>query len=245
MLIMQFVSRNEWDARPPRYTNALNLSQVDKFIVHYSGAARSQTVRSIQNYSMDTKGYSDIDYNYIVKDGLVYVGRGDNKGGHTLDNNSFSYGVCIVGQDGDATQADFDAVAELYDYLCEHVSRTLRAMGHRDANPGQTDCPGNQIENWVMAGMPHSEDGGMNMTVVVHEPDQGWWYGNGDWWKGCRDEAHLMAATRAFGPVRELVKGDFAQLGIPPGDEPGTGTGTYESLVGKDLIITARVTHAL
>lgn len=244
MLIMQFVSRDEWGARPPRYTNALNLSLVDKFIVHYSGAPRSQTVRSIQNYSMDIKGYSDIDYNYIVKDGLVYIGRGDNIGGHTYQTNSSSYGVCVIGQDGDATQADLDAVADLYDYLCDHVGRTLRAMGHRDANPGQTDCPGDQIENWVMAGMPHSQEG-VNMTVVVHEPDAGWWYGNGDWWIGCRDEAHLMAATRAFGPVKELLKGDFAQLGIPPKDKPEPGSCDCESLVGKDLIITAKVTHAL
>ena len=244
MSIMQFVSRDEWGARPPKYTNALDLSQVDKYIVHYSGAARSQTVASIQAYSMDVKGYSDIDYNYIVKDGLVYIGRGDNKGGHTLDNNSSSYGVCIIGQDGDATQADFDAVAELYDYLCEHVGRTLRAMGHREANPGQTDCPGNQIENWVMAGMPHSEDGGNDMTVVVHEEGQGWWYGDGNWWKPCMTEEDVNAAVRAFGPIRQLAKGDFTRLGIPPeSTEPGSCA--CESLVGKDLIITAKVTHAL
>ncbi|HVI71716.1 MAG TPA: hypothetical protein VM656_09555, partial [Pyrinomonadaceae bacterium] len=63
------VTRAQWNARAPRSTTSLTLSKVDKFIVHYSGASRSQTIRSIQDYCMDVKGHSDIDYNALVKDG--------------------------------------------------------------------------------------------------------------------------------------------------------------------------------
>lgn len=154
------VSRAGWGARAPKYTNPLDWSRVTEFVVHYSGASRSQTVRSIQNYSMDTKGYSDIDYNALVKDGVHYVGRGDNLGGHTLNHNSISYGVCIIGQDGDATDADFQTVRELYDMACRKAGRALKKLGHQDANPGQTDCPGSKIETWVRAGMPMPGAGG-------------------------------------------------------------------------------------
>lgn len=153
---MQTVNRAGWNARAPRSASPLNWANVTEFVVHYSGASRAQSVRSIQNYSMDVKGYSDIDYNALVKDGIHYVGRGDNIGGHTLNHNSRSYGVCIIGQDGDATAADFQTVRELYDMACVKAGRQLAKLGHQDANPGQTDCPGNEIEAWVKAGMPYT-----------------------------------------------------------------------------------------
>lgn len=249
---MQFVSRAEWGARPPVYTNALNLSQVAKYIVHYSGADRSQTVRSIQNYSMDSKGYSDIDYSYVVKDGLVYVGRGDNTGGHTLGHNSSSYGVCVIGQDGDATHADFAAVKELHAYLSDHVGRTLTVLGHQDANPGQTDCPGSQIESWLKAGMPLGDNDmteytGENLWVAENRIDA---------------MANLYDSYRGGWPPEigkpvpftVLLKGmdekldamlapeiDYDLLAAKIADR----LAVQLDLVGRELIITAKVTHAL
>lgn len=165
-------SRAEWGARPPKYTNPLNYNIVDKFILHYSGAARTQTIRSIQNYSMDTKGYSDIDYNYIIKDGVVFIGRGDNIGGHTLGNNSTSIGVCIVGMDGDATEADFQAAKDLYAYMNTKSGKTLAATTHRMVlGLSHTDCPGDEIENWVKAGMPVR---GENMTYSQDDRATDW-----------------------------------------------------------------------
>lgn len=157
---MEVVTREEWDARPPKYTNALNLSEVNKFVVHYSGAARSQTVRSIQNYCMDNKGHSDIDYNAVVKDGKHYIGRGWNKGGHTLNNNSSSYGVCVVGEDGDATEADMNAVRTIYEEVCAKLGRRITMTTHRGVlGASYTDCPGSELEAWVKAGMPYKGDG--------------------------------------------------------------------------------------
>lgn len=151
----QTITRAGWNARPPTYRNVLSWSEVDKFIVHFSGASRTQSVRSIQDYCMDTKGHSDIDYNDLVRDGVLYEGRGPYKGGHTLGMNSSSYGVCIIGNEGDATDADFNTVRELYDKACVAARRELRKLGHRDALPGHTDCPGDEIDNWVHAGMPY------------------------------------------------------------------------------------------
>lgn len=160
-MVYNLVTRQQWDARPPTKTVPLVLSQVDKFIVHYSGASREQSVKSIQNYCMDNKGHSDIDYSYLVRGNDLYVGRGDFEGSHTLHNNATSYGVCVIGNDGDATDADFTVVRTVYDELCNKLNRTLRFMGHNQApglEPGYTDCPGSQIQAWINQGMPYPED---------------------------------------------------------------------------------------
>lgn len=156
MAILQ--TRDDWNARPPESITRLNWSKVDKFIVHYSGASRTQTVRSIQNFCMDNKGHSDIDYNELVRGNLLYVGRGNNVGSHTLGNNSTSYGVCMIGVDGDATMDDFNVIRSRYDYACAMAGRQLRMLGHNQAPglpAGYTTCPGSELQNWINAGMPY------------------------------------------------------------------------------------------
>jgi hypothetical protein len=151
---IRIISRGEWGARPPTRVVTTTWAHKTEFIVHYSGASRQQTVRSIQDYCMDTKGHSDVDYCFLVKDGLVYEGRGWlNIGSHTLNHNTVGIGVCVVGEDGDATEADRRAVRWLHDEACRMAGGPLVRLGHQDANPGATDCPGSQLEAWVQAGM--------------------------------------------------------------------------------------------
>lgn len=154
------VSRAGWNARPPESTTALNRSRIDKFIVHYSGANRDQTVRSIQNFCMDVKNHVDIDYNRIVRGEFDYMGRGWNVGGHTLNNNSTSYGVCMIGFDADVTDADKRTIREIYDEVCATLGRQLAKTTHRNVlGISYTDCPGNNLDAWVDAGMPYPEGG--------------------------------------------------------------------------------------
>jgi hypothetical protein len=158
MSTYNLVTRAQWNARPPTRTVLLNWNKVDKFIVHYSGAVRTQSVRSIQNYCMDSKGHSDIDYNDLVRGRDRYIGRGVNEGSHTLNQNATSYGVCVIGNDGDATDDDLRVVREIYDEVCAKLGRQLRKLGHRTAMPpGYTDCPGNEIQAWIDKGMPYPE----------------------------------------------------------------------------------------
>ena len=155
MAIYNVVTRQQWNARPPTKIVPLDWNKVTQFIVHYSGAVRTQTVRSIQNYCMDNKGHSDIDYNDLVRGLDRYIGRGPNIGSHTLNHNSISYGVCIIGEDGDATDDDFRVVRAIYDELTVMLGRKLTALGHRQAMPpGYTDCPGDEIQAWISSGMP-------------------------------------------------------------------------------------------
>lgn len=151
--MIKLISRAEWGARPPKETVRLDWSRVIYFVIHYSGANRAQSVRSIQDYCMDTKKHVDIDYNELIRDGDVYAGRMDNAGGHTLGLNSQSYGVCVIGKDGDGNDLDLIALQERYAYACGRAGRILTIVGHRNA-PGQksTSCPGSEILGWISAG---------------------------------------------------------------------------------------------
>lgn len=183
MATYNLVTRAQWDARPPTRVVPLVLKNVINYVVHYSGAVRTQTVRSIQNFCMDDKGHSDIDYNYLVRGRNLYVGRGDNVGSHNLNQNSSSIGVCIIGEDGDATNDDFRTVRELYDQFTVRLNRPLNQYGHRETQrPGYTDCPGNQIQSWVDAGMPYPgqhKNGACDMFFLQVHGEQSIYVSNG------------------------------------------------------------------
>ncbi len=149
------VSRAGWNARPPRSTTPLTRSRIKYFITHYSGEVRTQSVRSIQDFCMDDKGHVDIDYNDLVRDGVRFIGRGWNIGGHTLNHNSEGYGVCVIGRDGDATAEDMATVRGIYDDVCGVLGRQLIKTTHRGLlGASYTDCPGDELHNWVTRGMP-------------------------------------------------------------------------------------------
>jgi peptidoglycan recognition protein len=65
----------------------------------YDQASCSAIVRSYQNHHMDTNGWPDIGYNFLVgEDGNVYKGRGWTRAGaHAPGYNYNSIGVCFIG----------------------------------------------------------------------------------------------------------------------------------------------------
>lgn len=74
-------------------------------------------MRQIQAFHMDTRGWSDIAYNFCVDDdGTIYEGRGAfAAGGHTKGDNTTSHAICIMGNTHarDLTQAQVNSIAWL------------------------------------------------------------------------------------------------------------------------------------
>lgn len=151
------ITRAQWGARKPEAIQTVSTSKRSNFMVHHSGANPAQSVRSIQDFHMDTRGWSDIGYNFLVRDtGAIYEGRGwDRIGAHCTGWNTSSIGVCVIGnyQDTDPSPAALSSVAWLYDEAVSHVGHPLHPMGHRDANH-TTECPGIRLEQWVLSGLP-------------------------------------------------------------------------------------------
>lgn len=155
---VHIISRADWHARQPKTTPVKVARDMRReFIVHFSGAAANQSVRAIQDWCMDGRGFNDIDYNLLVRGttGEAYMGRGwDILGAHTVGHNTSGVAVCVI-SDGPISDAAKRTVRALYDQACDHFGRRLTKTMHRLLD--QTNCPGDIIARWVSAGMPAPE----------------------------------------------------------------------------------------
>ncbi|GAA2566409.1 hypothetical protein GCM10010435_44530 [Winogradskya consettensis] len=153
---MKMISRAGWNARAPKKTpEHVAPSHREYFVVHHSGATATQSVRAIQDWCMDGRGFADVDYNFLVdQEGKVYEGRGwDVVGAHCTDFNTNGIGVCVIGND-DLSDAVKASLAELYRLANARCGKTLKLRGHRQLATTGTTCPGSRIYAWVQAGMP-------------------------------------------------------------------------------------------
>ncbi|GGM14388.1 peptidoglycan recognition protein family protein [Micromonospora yangpuensis] len=159
---MKIISRSAWGARQPKGgIPTVQWASRTGFVVHYSAASPSQTPRIIQDFHMDTRGWQDIGYNFLVDaSGRIYEGRGwTAQGAHVGGHNTANLGVCFIGRDEkdkiDASPEVRRAIRWLYDEACRRAGRKLTRRGHRDL--AATTCPGDELYRWVHAGMPVDE----------------------------------------------------------------------------------------
>lgn len=150
---MKIQTRNDWRAtRATAAPTFVRMKDRTHFIVHHSGGPAEQSVRDIQNYQMEVRGFSDIGYNFLIRGttGELFEGRGWNAAGaHTIGQNYTGLGVCIIGND----QLSDHAKASLRDLYTEsraHAGHTLMITGHRDHD--QTLCPGRKTYTWIRSG---------------------------------------------------------------------------------------------
>jgi N-acetylmuramoyl-L-alanine amidase len=163
-----FTSRSTWGARAPRSTSG--TSTVNFLVIHHEVGSNSSTdwaarVRAVQNLHMDTNGWSDIGYNYLVDpNGVAYEGRsgGENIiGAHLCGKNTNTMGVCMLGtytsvlptnnaqytlkriMAWKTVQRGLDPLGTGY-----HVDRTIfRISGHQSSC--STSCPGTALFNFL------------------------------------------------------------------------------------------------
>jgi hypothetical protein len=171
-------SRAQWGADERlRDKSSLHYFEVHAGFVHhtvnannYSRAAVPGIIRSIYAYHTQSKGWSDIGYNFLVdRFGRIWEGRYGGVslpvvGAHTRGYNDYAFAMSAIGNYETArpSAAVLDAYARLFAWkLSLHGvdvsstrqvvgSKAFRAInGHRDA--GQTACPG----KYLYAQIPH------------------------------------------------------------------------------------------
>ncbi|CAL8105787.1 unnamed protein product [Calicophoron daubneyi] len=161
------VSRSEWGARSP-VEETLMFDPKPYAIIHHtatstcSGNHCKAVVRAIQNFHMDTRGWWDIGYNFLIgADGVVYEGRGWGVvGAHAKGWNNVSYGFSVIGDfmTNRPTKAALKAVRAIIKQAVKrgYLTRTYKLLGHRDV--GNTSCPGDAfyevIKTWPHYGRP-------------------------------------------------------------------------------------------
>lgn len=151
----QIVTRAQWGARPARPSgrNTVTWANRTEFYVHHTDGPRSQSIKSIQDFHLDGRGWGDIGYNFLVRDdGTIYEGRGWLVvGAHCPDHNRSGIGVAFIGSNN-PTEAAKRSIRWLYDEACRRSGRTLAKRFHGQSFP--TECPGSELRAWVKAGMP-------------------------------------------------------------------------------------------
>ncbi|MCR4340092.1 MAG: N-acetylmuramoyl-L-alanine amidase [Gemmatimonadaceae bacterium] len=157
-LLQHLVTRKAWGARPPRSTSRLAPAAVRYLVVHYSAMDADEQVshvncpgrvRGIQNYHMDSHGWADVAYNWVVcKHGYIFRGRGWRvRSAATGPANGFSVAVCFLGDDtrgrDDATAAGREAIRSVHRFVGAHAPNLEGVRGHRDFMA--TSCPGDEL----------------------------------------------------------------------------------------------------
>jgi hypothetical protein len=162
-------SRSAWNARPFKGTPTI-ASKLDVAIVHHSAGGNGYSagevpgiIAAIQRFHMDTNGWNDIAYNFMVdRFGQLWEARQGGitravVGGHSAGSNTGSTGICLLGSYDGITppKVAIDAIAAWAAWkLGVHgidVSTSVvfngatrnRIIGHRDVR--STACPGGRL----------------------------------------------------------------------------------------------------
>jgi hypothetical protein len=181
------VRRSEWGARAPNFSASEERGLFDAqrnpngwlvypgplrdwlttIVVHHSALALTDGAREIQNLHMDTRGWADIGYHFLLGwDGAIYEGRDLRvRGRHVRDANTGTVGVCLIGnfeQIAQPPSAQRSALERVVAYLAETYAMGYIA-GHKDFN-SETVCPGAHLYELVDAlaasyGLIHSTAG--------------------------------------------------------------------------------------
>ena len=156
---MDYISRKEWGARPPkRPLTPLRASRVRGVVIHHTGVKNAlgglSAVLSAERHHIDTRGWNAIAYNWLVdaSTGRIFEGRGmEYVGGATKGWNSRSVSVCMIGW-GDDQPSDMALasirllVQKVQDRYGDGWVKTHRMFK-------STRCPGEWLGNWVENGM--------------------------------------------------------------------------------------------
>ena len=146
--------RDEWNARAPRCITSMTA---DRVTIHHTVTPTNDSLspqarlRQIQNFHMDSRGWCDIGYNFLVsRDGRLWRGRGSTRlGAHVANNNTGNVGISFMGTHTSVkiTDRQMCNAAKLLSWLDVHrpaVSLTRSDIkGHRQY--GDTSCPGTSL----------------------------------------------------------------------------------------------------
>ena len=170
-------TRSCWGARAPK-SSIPEMTGLDRAVIHYTAGAgdwntASQAesavkVRAIQNYHMDSNGWSDIGYHFLVdKLGNRFEGRINSiasrpRGAHDAVNVN-SFGFCLMGYMHAPYNHQPPVVMRqaLYDLIAWKIPNPFTGFGsstyggktvgyicgHRDV--GQTACPGDLMYQYI------------------------------------------------------------------------------------------------
>ncbi|GEM_PF-4795375 len=154
------ISRRDWGARDP--DRKCGQDHIPKFItVHHTalpdndGPDPAARLRQMQAYHMDSNGWCDIGYHFVVsKSGKIYQGMSSEKrsGIHVRNHNFENIGIALIGNFEEQTleNPQLGALVKILSWAADTYKVPFRRpdiKGHREWSGASTACPGtNTIE---------------------------------------------------------------------------------------------------
>jgi hypothetical protein len=251
----RIVSRAEWGADEslreccPRYGSTIEVGFVHHTVNtnDYRSSESAGLVRAIYAYHTQSRGWSDIGYNFLVdKYGRIFEGRwgGVNRpviGAHVKNYNTDSFGVAGLGTF--ITTAPSTSMINAFSRIVAwkldlhgrdplgttylNGTRLRVVSGHRDA--GSTECPGQRLYDQLPTIRTLAK-----AQIIAGTPD---WAFSGDWDADGVDTSGLVEAKTwrlrnanvSGAPVWSFGYGSVGDVPVP-GDwdgDGGTDVGVY------------------
>lgn len=156
---MRVYSRSRWNARAGKPMQQ-QFAAVREFFLHHSASPgkgidhfveQCQTMRDMQAFHMDGRGWSDIAYHYVVfqpygrlKSARIFEGRSRTfVPAAQLNHNVNTLAVCVVSRSGEPIKGSTKrALKQLY-----KASSATSVHGHFEVF--QTECPGPELKAFL------------------------------------------------------------------------------------------------
>lgn len=153
-------SRHSWRARqwkafntqsPPRQAFVHHGAESDREAKRITNwTSMYAAMREVQNFHMDTRGWSDIAYHYVVFQARGKIAHANICEGRPvnhvpaaqLDHNTGTLAICVFGMIDHDDKLQDDTLHAIAQIIRAHPSVT-HVGGHRDVT--QTSCPGDML----------------------------------------------------------------------------------------------------
>ena len=150
---MEFIGRTGWGAAPPRGKPVPIPTPVRALILHHSVTPDhgADTVRSIQRFHMDTRGYADIAYTWLYSPThrTFFIGRGPGvSGAHTRNHNRTAHGLCVLGN-FEVSKPPRHVIDDLADFARWHGTAWGPPRFTQHLDYSATLCPGRHLSAMV------------------------------------------------------------------------------------------------
>lgn len=165
MTVFRYLTAEQWGMRWARKPVTEMLLDPECYVHHSAGSHANDAVaafRALNEYAINTKGYSALDYDVLVHrnpvDGVVTIGegRGPWMSAATRDRNEQGEAVCVLGyfhpgssmsRQPHPDELEGTALAIVWGIQQGWIAKDAAILGHRDnpAHPGATACPGDYL----------------------------------------------------------------------------------------------------
>lgn len=127
---------------------------ITRVVIHCSATPPDRDIGAadIRRWHVEENGWRDIGYHYVIRrSGKLETGRPlGEPGAHARGFNKRSVGICLVGDGGDFTPAQWRALEVLVAWL-QREWPGAEVLGHRDLPGVDKACPTFDVRPWWAA----------------------------------------------------------------------------------------------